>query len=145
MQRLNEMYSQMTELLREFEEIHMNQFELVNAAQDMMKRVDGMITDLGKLSSSGIEVMAKAKASGNGDINPLHNALGEPLNTAVEALTDLKASLTKTMRELSGEEMVDDDLEMGSPEDKMGDRPEKDDLADLPITGDENERPTKDF
>ena len=149
MNQLNEMYERMNVLLREFEEIHMNQFELVTAAQDMMKRVDGMITDLGKLSSSGIEVMAKAKASGDENVGPMQNALGEPLNAAVEALTDLKAALTMTMKELSGEEMEDmeTDDEMGSPADRMGSRPSKDDIDvdDLSIDGDESERPTKEF
>ena len=126
----------------------MDQFEMVAASKEMMKRVDGMISDLGKLSSNGIETMAQAKSMGDDHIvQPMQAALGEPLNAAVSALTDLKASLSAATSEITGggssSSMLDLDDgmgdDMGSPMDAMGDDP----IDDVAIGGDEEERPMK--
>jgi len=152
MKLIEEMQFGFMKLLREFEEIQMDQFEMVNATQDMMKRVDGMITDLGKLSSTGIEVMAQAKAANeDGSADPMQEALGEPLNHAVEALTNLKAALTKTISSLTGGDIDNGENDLGSPMDAMGDKPDlgdtgdNDNTDDFQIGGDESERPMKDM
>lgn len=153
MNSIMEMQERFGKLLREFEEGQMNQFEMVSAAQEMMGRVDSMISDLGKLSSNGIEVMAQAKASGDESlVEPMQQALGEPLNAAVSALTDLKAALAGSVGELTGSgggapspDMGDD---MGTPADAMGADPmggDADALADVDIAGDSEERAMKDM
>lgn len=152
--RITEMQNSLAKLLREFDEGNLNQFEMVSAAQEMMAKVDSIISDLGKLSSTGIEVMAQAKASGDDNlVQPMQNALGDPLNQAVSALTDLKASLATATSDLSngggGSAMPDTD--MGSPDDMMGDDPmaggsaDADALADVDIGGDDEERPMKEL
>ena len=148
MNRIEEMQRTMAKMLREAEEGTMDQFEMVAASKEMMKRVDGMISDLGKLSSNGIETMAQAKSMGDDHIvQPMQAALGEPLNAAVSALTDLKASLSAATSEITGggssSSMLDLDDgmgdDMGSPMDAMGDDP----IDDVAIGGDEEERPMK--
>lgn len=158
--RITEMQNRFAKLLREFDEGNLNQFEMVSAAQEMMGKVDSIISDLGKLSSTGIEVMAQAKASGDeGLVEPMQNALGDPLNQAVSALTELKAALATATSDLTsgggavpadplgGEDMGGDD--MGSPADAMGADPlgggdaDVDSLADVEIGGDDEERPMK--
>lgn len=152
MKDIREMQRGMQRLLREFEEGSMSEFEVVSAAQEMMGNVDSMISNLGKLSSSGIEVMASAKAAGNDTIAaPMQKALGEPLNAAVSALTDLKAALSSATSSIMGGEGgdlgMDDD--MGSPMDAMGADPlggdDSDDLTDIEIGGDDEERPVKEI
>jgi hypothetical protein len=152
MKHITEMQRRFTRLLREFDEGGMGKFEMVSAAQDMMTQVDGMISNLGKLSSTGIQVMAQAKSTGEDSlVEPMQSALGEPLNAAVNALTDLKAALTQATEQLTGgapagdmggdmDDMGDmggDDL--GSPMDAMGDEP----IDDIEIGGDDGERPVK--
>lgn len=155
MKRIEEMQRGLIRVLREFDEGNMSQFEMISASQEMMKRVDSMISDLGKLSSNGIEVMAQAKASGDESlVGPMQNALGDPLNTAVTALTDLKAALSSATSDLTGggssmnmdnpEPDMGDDL--GTPGDAMGDDPmggSSDPIDDLDIGSDEEERPMK--
>lgn len=153
MMKIQEMQRRFGKLLREFEEGQMNQFEMVTAAQEMMSRVDSMIGDLGKLSSSGIEVMAQAKSTGDEHlVDPMQQALGDPLNDAVSALTNLKAALASATAELTGEGSgMDDNMggsdDLGSPGDAMGPPmgggDEADALADVDIGGDEEERPRK--
>lgn len=155
MKRTQEMQRRFARLLREFDEKNMNQFEMVTAAQDMMTQVDSMISSLGKLSSSGIEVMAQAKSTGDDHlVEPMQDALGEPLNNAVTALTDLKAALARATDDLTGNgSSIGDDHhdhmnhdDMGSPMDAMGNNPMGDDAIDnIPIGGDEDERPRKDM
>lgn len=149
--KINEMQRRFTRILREFEEGGMGEYEMVAAAQDMMTQVDSMVSGLAKLSGSGIEIMAQAKSGGDdGAVEPLQHALGEPLNNAVSALTDLKAALSDAMGQITGgggaAPMGGDDL--GSPADAMGGNPSvgKDDvdaLADVDIGGDEEERAMK--
>lgn len=157
--RITEMQNQFAKLLREFDEGNLNQFEMVSAAQEMMGKVDSIISDLGKLSSTGIEVMAQAKASGDdGLVEPMQAALGEPLNAAVSALTELKAALATATSDLSsgGSSAPADPSatapmggDLGSPEDAMGGDPmaggsaDVDALADVEIGGDDEERPMK--
>lgn len=156
--RITEMQNQFVKVLREFEEGNLNQYEMVGAAQEMMSKVDSIISDLGKLSATGIEVTAQAKASGDDSlVEPMQAALGEPLNTAIGALTDLKASLASATSQLTGSGAPMDDMggdpamggEMGSPADAMGadpmagGDPDVDALADVDIGGDDEERPMK--
>ena len=158
MQKIEQMKQKFSRILREFDEGTMNQFEMVAASTEMMARVDSMIADLGKLSSSGIEVMAQAKSMGDDAlVEPLQQALGEPLNNAVTALTDLKAALTgatnsitgsgPTMNNMNGgDSSMDGD--MGSPMDAMGDDPSMGNggpLDDVELGGDEEERVIKDI
>lgn len=151
MNNILQMQRRFARILREFDEGGMDKYAMVSAAQDMMSQVDSMISNLGKLSSSGIEVMAQAKAAGDdGAVEPMQAALGEPLNNAVTALTDLKAALTQATSEITGgapamdsgmDDMGGDDMggDLGSPMDAMGDDP----MDDLEIGGDEGERPVK--
>lgn len=158
--RITEMQNQAVALLREFDTNNLNKFEMVSAAQEMMSKVDSIIGDLGKLSSTGIEVTAQAKASGDDTlVEPMQNALGEPLNQAISALTDLKAALAGATSDLTGAAPAGDDMggdpmagdpmgDMGSPEDAMGADPmggdaDVDALADVDIGGDDEERPMK--
>ena len=109
-----------------------------------------MIADFGKLSSSGIEITAQVKASGDDQmIQPMQDALGEPLNNAVEALTTLKAALTKATNQIAGTDggSFDGDNDMGSPMDAMGDNPRASDdaLDNVDISGDDEERPRKEI
>lgn len=149
MNHIQGMQRQFTKILREFDEGSMNQFEMVSAAQEMSGQVDSMITNLAKLSSSGIEVMAQAKVAGDESvIEPLQQALGEPLNSAVTALTDLKAALSNATSDITGDggDMPMGDMghnapmgDMGSPMGAMGDEP----MDDVVIGGDDEERPMK--
>ena len=144
MNHIQGMQRQFTKILREFDEGSMDQFEMVSAAQEMSGQVDSMISNLAKLSSSGIEVMAQAKVAGDeGVIEPLQQALGEPLNSAVTALTDLKAALSNATNDITGGgpsmSMGGDDMK--SPMDAMGDDP----MDDVAIGGDDEERPMKEL
>lgn len=158
MNNIEQMKRRMARILREFEEGTMNQYEMVAAAQEMTDKVDSIISDLGKLSSTGIEVMAQAKAGGDeNSIEPMQSALGEPLNNAVSALTDLKAALASAINQLTGQggdmggaggmdDMGGDVL--GSPADAMGSNPmgsDTDTLTDVEFGGDEDERPRKEI
>lgn len=152
MKRIVEMQETFRKMLREFEDGAMNQFEMVSASQEMMSKVDSIISDLGKLSSTGIEVMAQAKATGDDQlVVPMQDALGDPLNNAVTALTDLKAALSRATSQLTGGSSMDamgDDF--GSPVDAMGDDPmgdtDADALADIDMGADEpDERPMKEI
>ncbi len=158
MQKIEQMQRKFSRMLREFDEGTMNQFEMVAASTEMMARVDSMISDLGKLSSSGIEVMAQAKSMGDDHmVEPLQQALGEPLNNAVTALTDLKAALTSATNTITGQgptmdtggdPAMDGGDDLGSPGDAMGGDPMMGGdpaLDDVELGGDEEERVMKDI
>lgn len=159
MKHIEEMQLEMQRIIREFQEGALNQYEMIAAAQEMTSKVDSIIADLGKLSSTGIEVMAQAKATGDEQlVEPMQQALGDPLNNSVSALTDLKAALVNAMGDLTGDEsgaprnpMNDPGMgdDMGSPADAMGNNPMGDDdadaVADIDIGGDEGERPMKEL
>jgi hypothetical protein len=98
--------------------------------------------------------MAQVKASGDEEIvTPMQDALGEPLNNAVGALTTLKASLTRATSIITGQDGDMDDSGpsmngMSSPMDAMGSDPRgsmgNDKAIDnIDIAGDESERPMK--
>ena len=149
MKNINEMQRRFTRMLREFEQANMGQYEMITAAQDMSGQVDSMISSLGKIASSGIEVMAGAKAGGqDSDVQALQQVLGEPLNQAVTVLTDLKAKLDQATSAMAGDPApdVDSDLPMdddlGSPADAMGG---DDPLADVEIGDESDERVKKDI
>jgi hypothetical protein len=159
MKKITKMQYEFKQTLREFDEGLMNKFELVSSAQEMQKRVDSMIADFGKLSSSGIEIMANVKSQGDEHlVGPMQDALGDPLNDAVDALTTLKASLNKATATIAGHEHdgafssehgPDD---MGSPMDAMGSDPmdgmgmDSDATIDnVDISGDESERAVKEI
>jgi len=157
MRKINDLKQGFKVMIREFDEGTMNKFDLVTTAQEMQKRVDSMIADFGKLSSNGIEITAQVKASGDEQlIQPMQDALGEPLNNAVDALTTLKASLTKATNTIAGignGDTYDGDGDMGmsaglgSPMDAMGDNPRASDDAidNVDISGDDEERPRKEI
>lgn len=140
-----EMQRKVAKLLREFEEGGMEQFELIGAAQDMISTVDSTISSLGKLASGGIEIMAKTTAGQ--DASALQAALGEPLNSAVKALTDLKAAISAAVEGGGMEAGLDNMDDLGTPADAMGDNPadldDVDAMADVEIGGDAEERPMK--
>jgi len=155
MAKINEMKQGFKKILREFDEGIMDKYDLVSSVQDMQKKVDSMISDFGKLSSTGIEIVAQMKASGEESITePMQDALGQPLNDAVESLTNFKVALSGVTDDITGDEHHDGGHnhhhhDMGSPEDAMGDNPsddiDGDAMDDIDIAGDTDERPMKDL
>ena len=152
---LFEMKGRFDRILTNLLENDMERFEAINSVRDMATQVDGMIGDLGKISSSGIEAAAGARSVlGDGASSAVEQALGEPLSQAAEALAQLKASITQAINQIEGGDgapspAMDGD-ELGSPADAMGEPPVggdelAGDLADVNLDGAEEERPKKEM
>lgn len=165
MKTIAEMQGRIDKLIRQLNEGEMERFDMLTVANDMMKTVDNMISDIGKLSSTGIEAVANARTSVGDDVaSSLEQALNEPLNQAADALTQLKASVQNAVNHItSGVEGGADSMDnlgglpdVGSPMDAMGGAPMggggmappvgqdlAGDLADVSLDGEEGERAKK--
>lgn len=145
---ITEMHGRFKQVLDMLREGEMEQYEVVNMVRDMMKQVDNMVSDLGKISSNGIEASAGARAVlGDQQAQSIEQALGDPVRQAADSLSQLKASLQQAIQSLeSGVSGGDADGGMNMDGPKMGadaDPDMADDMADVNLDGQDGERPMK--
>ena len=159
-----EMQDRFTTIIRKLNEGEMDKFEVVLAAKEMTKKIQGMIEDLGKLSGEGLLTLKDNARSAFGDQSTANiEQIQEPINQAADILSQLRASMESVVEQLEGganagigaAAEVGDQAggELGSPADAMGEPPMggelgvsgAEDLADVPLDGETEERPMKDM
>lgn len=100
---IEQMQGRFNNLLVKLQEQEMDQFDMLTIANDMLKVVDNMIGDVGKLSSTGIEAVAQARTSAGDDIaDSLQQAMQGPMNDVITALTSFKASIQQSIHQIQG-------------------------------------------
>ena len=159
-----EMQDRFSTIIRQLNEGEMDKFEVVLAAKEMTKKIQGMIEDLGKLSGEGLLTLKDNARSAFGDQSTANiEQIQEPINQAADILSQLRASMESVVEQLEGganagigaAAEVGDQAggELGSPADAMGEPPMggelgvsgAEDLADVPLDGETEERPMKDM
>lgn len=157
---LRRMHYSLSESLKRLSEGEMEKFEVITLVNDISSQIDGMIGDLGKISSDGIEAVASARSThGESAASALQQALQEPVNSAAQALSSLKSAIDQAVETMkSGGDAGDEfSADWASPEDAMGDEPEmgmddldgdddvSDQLADMDLEGQSDERLKKEM
>lgn len=171
---IEQMQGRFNNLLVKLQEQEMSQFDMLTVANDMLKTVDNMIGDVGKLSSTGIEAVAQARTSAGDDVaDALHQAMQGPMNDVINSLTSFKAAIQQAIQQIESsvgsDQMGGGELggldsgmggdDLGTPADAlaggsvipgdMGDADlgdASDELADVSLgDGSESERPKKEL
>ena len=169
---IQEMQGRFSSLLHQLKEGEMDKFEVVLAAREMVQKVQGMIEDLGKISGEGLLTLKDNARTAFGDqaADSLDAAVMEPLNTAADQLSQLRASMENVVQQLEGGAdtgagvaaagMGADVPGMPVASDALGPdagaapapplpgaeaEPSPDALADVNIDGEETERPKKEL
>jgi len=158
-----EMQDRFTTIIRKLNEGEMDKFEVVLAAKEMTKKIQGMIEDLGKLSGEGLLTLKDNARSAFGDQSTANiEQIQEPINQAADILSQLRASMESVVEQLEGganagigaaAEVGDQAADLGTPGDAMGDPmgvdvggvPGAEELADVSLDGETEERPMKDM
>lgn len=93
--------------VRRLNEDSMEKYEVMSDMQDTSDRIEKMIQELGKIMGEGLVTLkANAQVSlGPEAAEQVSGNLTEPLNGAVQALTDLLAQVKQTMQTLESGEM----------------------------------------
>ncbi len=135
-----EMQASFALLVRRLDEDSMEQYEVMNAMQETSDKIEKMIQELGKIMGEGL-VMLKANAQvslGPEASEQVDANLTEPLNNAVQSLTDLLAQVKQTMHTLQSGDVGGMGGDMGAPggAPEMGGAPDAEMGAELGI-GDE--------
>lgn len=150
-----EMRGRFNHLLTLLREGEMDKYEVISSAEDMISKVQGMVEDLGKLSGETLLTLRDNARTTFGDeaAEQIQQAVNEPLNQAAESLSRLRASMEETVEQLKSSNGFDDEGSsepsldrgmpkgMGSPD--MGGL--SDELADINLDGDSEERPKKEL
>lgn len=162
-----EMQDRFSTIISRLNEGEMDKFEVVLAAKEMTKKIQGMIEDLGKLSGEGLITLKDNSRSAFGDESVSNlEQLNEPINQAADILSQLRATMEQVVSQLesganvgigAAAEMGDTANDLGSPADAMGAQMGDDmvggdlgvsgaeDLADVALDGEMEERPMKDM
>lgn len=148
---LTEMQGRFTEMLRRLNEGEMDKYEVISQLQGMSDKIQGMIQDLGEMLGEGmITLKDQARISiGDDAASQIEQALTQPVSQAADMLSQLRASIEKTLSSLSGNggDMGGDPLaggDLGTPMDAMGGEDTlPDEMADVSLDGTDGERPMK--
>lgn len=147
---LREMNESMKKFISRLNEDEMSQYEILTMAADAEKKVDTMISSLGSLSSTSIEVQAALRASQGSDAaEQIEDQVAKPLNSAAAALSQLKAAFSNVQSVIKGEEPsamgTADGGDLGGDDLPVPAGDVADDLVDVNLDGDDSERPIKDM
>ncbi len=161
-----EMQDRFSTIIRRLNEGEMDKFEVVLAAKEMTKKIQSMIEDLGKLAGEGLLTLKDNSRSAFGDQSAAQlDQIQEPINQAADTLSQLRASMENVVSQLEqgadagagvaadamgsadamGDAMSAGDA-MGAP--PMGDElgvSGAEELADVSLDGEADERPMKDM
>jgi len=159
-----EMQDRFSTIIRQLNEGEMDKFEVVLAAKEMTKKIQGMIEDLGKLAGEGLLTLKDNSRTAFGDESTAQiDQIQEPINQAADILSQLRAAMEQVVSQLesgadagigAAAELGQAGVQVGgSPADAMGEPPMGDelgvsgaeDLADVPLDGETEERPMKDM
>lgn len=155
---LTEMQGRFTDMLRRLNEGEMDKYEVISQLQGMSDKIQGMIQDLGEMLGEGmITLKDQARVSiGDDAASQIEQALTQPVSQAADMLSQLRASIEKTLQSLSGNggdmggDMGGDPLggdmggDLGTPMDAMGGEDAlPDEMADVSLDGTDGERPKK--
>lgn len=160
-----EMQDRFSTIIRKLNEGEMDKFEVVLAAKEMTKKIQSMIEDLGKLAGEGLLTLKDNSRSAFGDESTAQiDQIQEPINQAADILSQLRAAMEQVVSQLeqgadagigAAAEIGSAGGDMGSPADAMGGEPPMDggelgvsgaeDLADVSLDGEMEERPMKDI
>ncbi len=155
-----EMQNRFSSIIGNMNNGEMNKLEVVQAAKEMSKKIQGMIEDLGKLAGEGLLTLKDNSRSAYGDKAAEElDRIYEPINQAADTLSRLRAAMEDVTKQLesesndySGSTGGMQDGELGTPGDAMGDAPMggddlgvpgAEDLADVSLDGEMDERPMK--
>jgi hypothetical protein len=174
LQTINEMQSQFTTLLTALNEEAMDKYEVIAAAEEMAETIGKMVEQVARLGGEGIIKLKNQIRLSMGDdaAAQIEDKFLDPVRQAADALSQLQATIMKTVENLKGADTGMDagmdaggdlggdlgggDLggDLGSPEDALGeppmggpldDDPLAGDLADASLDGGDGERPMKDM
>ena len=166
--KIEEMKGRFNQLISQLNEGDMDQFEVVMAAKEMTKKIQSMIEDLGKISGEGLLTLKDNTRSAYGDEAASQlDQIQQPLNQAADTLSQLRAQMESAVEQLEGGantgaavagaamggqpgEYDADGMggDLGSPADAMGDPmgdASVDELADVNLDGEGDERPMKEM
>lgn len=160
-----EMQDRFSTIISKLNEGEMDKFEVVLAAKEMTKKIQSMIEDLGKLAGEGLLTLKDNSRSAFGDDSAAQlDQIQEPINQAADTLSQLRAAMEQVVSQLEqgadrgigvNASAMDAGGDMGSPADAMGEEPPMgggdlgvpgaEDLADVSLDGELEERPMKDM
>jgi len=159
-----EMQDRFSTIISKLNEGEMDKFEVVLAAKEMTKKIQSMIEDLGKLAGEGLLTLKDNSRSAFGDESAAQlDQIQEPINQAADTLSQLRAAMEQVVSQLeqgadagigAAAELGGAGGDMGSPADAMGEPPMgggelgvpgAEDLADVSLDGELEERPMKDM
>ena len=166
--KIEEMKGRFNQLISQLNEGDMDQFEVVMAAKEMTKKIQSMIEDLGKISGEGLLTLKDNTRSAYGDEAASQlDQIQQPLNQAADTLSQLRAQMESAVEQLEGGANTGAAIagaemggqpgeydeggmgdELGSPADAMGDPmgdASVDELADVNLDGEGDERPMKEM
>ena len=176
LQTINEMQSKFTTLLTALNEESMDKYEVIAAAEEMAETIGKMVEQVARLGGEGIIKLKNQIRLSMGDdaAAQIEDKFLDPVRQAADALSQLQATIMKTVENLKGVDSgmdagmdagmdtgigaggLGDDL--GSPEDALGADPlggsdeiglggddMAGDLADASLDGGDGERPMKDM
>lgn len=112
---IEQFHAQIRTLLREFQSEEMDRYAVISQMQEAADKIEKMIQELGRMLGEGLmQLKATATVSlGDEAASMAGDNLTEPLNQAADALTQLLASITKTMESLETGQMGMGGDEMG--------------------------------
>ncbi len=177
LQTVNEMQTQFSGILKRLNEEEMDKYAAIAAAEEMAGTIEKMVQQIARLGGEGIITLKDQLRVTMGDdaAAQIEDTFLEPVRNAADALSQLRATILKTVESLKsadagtdmaagaamGADAASDALggpdlnaggELGSPMDAMGDDPLADegdelagDLADASLDGGDGERPMKEM
>lgn len=151
---VKEMRGRFDHILRVLREGEMEKFEVMTTLNTMIDQLDGMISDLGKLSSAAIESAAAARALVGDEVaSSIESSVTPGISQMSQSLSQMKASLEQARDHIQsgtgGGEMNEPGLggdaggDLGTPADALGTPPEDNlehDIADVDLDGSDEER-----
>jgi hypothetical protein len=146
LQTINEMQVHFDKMLTRMNEEEMDKYEVIAAAEEMASTIGKMIEQIARLGGEGIIKLKNQILLTMGDdaAAQISDQLLEPVRQSADALSQLQATILKTVKNLKGEDGGMDDMggmggdDLGSPLDAMGDDPMGgDEMGDDPMGGDE--------
>lgn len=161
-QSIAEMQGRFNHIMTNLQEGEMEQFEVIQAVQDIEKQLDNVLKDLGKISGEQLLTLKDNARTSLGDqaADQIDAALTGPINDAANSISKLRAAVSKAVESLKQQAsgggmdmgMGMDDLggDLGTPMDALaGDELGGDDLAgeiaDVNLDGEVEERPKKEL
>lgn len=152
---IRQMQADFGKIVVRLNEDEMDKYEVIASAEEMSKKIEGMVQDIARLAGEGIIKLKDQIRVTMGDesADQIEDEFVEPVRHAADALSKLRATIDQTVENLKSEGdvsmdggldgglgggMGDDDLggEIGG-DDEVGD------LADVSVDGEPEERPMK--